>query len=124
LGLTLQPAFFDPILGEPGVAQVIGGEIDQGHDFLASEMGKPPPQDRENGLNQIRPWFQNPIGGAADFGFAQHRQREQAEQGSYRLRPSKISFWRRLVASCSQLGAMNRFHSVQNTSRPSASSAG
>jgi len=31
---------------------VIGGEIDQGQDFLASEMGKPLPQDRENALDQ------------------------------------------------------------------------
>ena len=33
---------------------VIGGEIDQGHDFLASEMGNRP-RDRENGFDQIGP---------------------------------------------------------------------
>jgi hypothetical protein len=83
-GFALQSAFFDPILGETGVAQVIGGEIDQGHDFLASEMGKPTPQDRENGFDKIGPRFQDPIGGAADVGFGQHRQRQQAEQ---RIKP-------------------------------------
>jgi hypothetical protein len=35
---------------------VIGGEIDQGHDFLASEKGKPLPKNRENGVEQIGSW--------------------------------------------------------------------
>lgn len=37
-------------LAEAGVGQMIGGEIDQGHDFLASEMGKPLTKNRKNGL--------------------------------------------------------------------------
>ena len=84
LGFALQAAagfaLRHPILGETGVSQVIGGEIDQGHDFLASEMGKPLPQDRENDFDKIGPWFQDPIGGAGDFGSGQHRQYEQTEQ--------------------------------------------
>ena len=67
---------------------MIGGPIDQGHDFLAKEMGKPLPNDKENGLDQIGPWFQDPIGGAGDFGFGQHRQGEQAEQ---RIKPGLLA---------------------------------
>ena len=59
---------------------MIGGEIDQGHDFLASEMGQPLSLDRENGLKQIGAWLQDLFGGAGDFGVGQHRQRQQAVQ--------------------------------------------
>jgi len=71
----LQAAFFDQLPAEAGVAQMIGGEIDQGHDFLASEMGKPPPKDRDNNLEQVGPWLQDPLGGISDVGLGPHRQR-------------------------------------------------
>ena len=45
---------------------MIGGEIDQGHDFLASEIGKPLPQDRGNGLEQIRSGLQDLVSGAGN----------------------------------------------------------
>ena len=82
--LTLLPTLFDPILGEPGVAQVIGGDVDQGHDFLASEMGKPLPQNRDNNLEQVGAGTQDLLGCIGDVGFRPHRQGEQANQ---RIKP-------------------------------------
>ncbi|MBD1194995.1 hypothetical protein [Vulcanococcus sp. Clear-D1] len=77
-------ACFDSLLGPTGVAQVIGGDVDQGHDFLVSEMGKPLPQDRDNDLEQVGAWLQDPISGIEDVGFGQHRQGEQTDQ---RIKP-------------------------------------
>ncbi len=60
-------AFRHPLLGETGVAQVIGGDVDQGHDFLASEMGKPLPQDSDNDLEQVGAGLQDPLSGIGDL---------------------------------------------------------
>ena len=56
------------------------GPIDQGHDFLACEIGKPHPKNRKNGVEQIGPWPQDLIGGGLNLSLRSHRQRQQADQ--------------------------------------------
>jgi hypothetical protein len=90
-------SFRQQLLAEAGVAQMIGGEIDQGHDFLAIEMGKPLPKDKENGLDQIGAWLQDPLGGISDVKLGQHRQREQADQ-----RIKSRLLWTRLAVDLAQ----------------------
>ena len=84
----LQTAFLNPILGEPGMAQVVGGDVDQGHDFLASELGKPLPQNRDNNLEQVGAGSQDLLGGFWDLRFGQHWQGEQAHQ---RIKPRLLT---------------------------------
>ncbi len=86
--LTLLSAFFDQLLAEAGVAQVIGGEIDQGHDFLAGETGKPLPKNRENRVEQIGSWPEDLIGGPWNVGLGPHRQRQQVDQ---RIKPRLLA---------------------------------
>lgn len=45
-------AFSEQLLAKADVAQMDGGEIDQGHDFPAGEMGKPLTKGRENCFDQ------------------------------------------------------------------------
>jgi hypothetical protein len=67
-GFAFLSAFRRSLPAEAGVAQVIGGEIDQGHDFFASEVGKPLPKKSENSLDQIGAWLQDLLGGLWDVG--------------------------------------------------------
>jgi hypothetical protein len=79
-GFALQTPLCQKLLGETGVAQMVCGQADQGHDFLASEMGKPLPQDRDNGVEQIGSGLKDLPSGAWNVGLGQHRQGEHADQ--------------------------------------------
>jgi hypothetical protein len=85
-------AFGNQLLAKPGVAQVIGGELDQDHDFLAGEMGKSLTKDRENGFEQIGPWPQDLIRGAWDLQHGSHRQRQQAASAAPVAPPAPRSY--------------------------------